>query len=150
MVCASMAFWICPEPKKPEGSQQFLDKDPQPAAMSFSYSHPHVLRWTVSFWSVFPWVSYSFWLLMVSFFLKSLGNLKFGSNFVMVTPCHCAAIKFPGIKHAQGTSLVVQWLRLCAPNAGGPGLIPSQGTGSHMYTTTKSSHAATKEPTCLN
>ena len=27
-----------------------------------------------------------------------------------------------------GTSLVVQWLRLCAPNAGGPGLIPGQGT----------------------
>ena len=23
---------------------------------------------------------------------------------------------------------MVQWLRLCAPNAGGPGLIPSQGT----------------------
>ena len=27
-----------------------------------------------------------------------------------------------------GTSLMVQWLRLCTPNAGGPGLIPSQGT----------------------
>ena len=23
---------------------------------------------------------------------------------------------------------MVQWLRLCTPNAGGPGLIPSQGT----------------------
>ena len=31
-----------------------------------------------------------------------------------------------------GTSLVVQWLRLHAPSAGGPGLIPGQGTGSHM------------------
>ena len=31
-----------------------------------------------------------------------------------------------------GTSLVVQWLRLRAPNAGGPGLIPGQGTRSHM------------------
>ena len=31
-----------------------------------------------------------------------------------------------------GTSLVVQWLRLRAPNAGGPGLIPDQGTRSHM------------------
>ena len=29
-------------------------------------------------------------------------------------------------------SLVVQWLRLCAPNAGGPGLIPGQGTRSHI------------------
>ena len=27
-----------------------------------------------------------------------------------------------------GTSLVVQWLRLCAPNAGGMGSIPGQGT----------------------
>ena len=31
-----------------------------------------------------------------------------------------------------GTSLVVQWLRLCALHAGGPGLIPGQGTRSHM------------------
>ena len=30
------------------------------------------------------------------------------------------------------TSLVVQWLRQHTPNAGGPGLIPSQGTGSHI------------------
>ena len=32
----------------------------------------------------------------------------------------------------SGTSLLVQWLRICAPNAEGPGLIPGQGTGSHM------------------
>ena len=37
----------------------------------------------------------------------------------------------------RGTYLVVQWLRLCAPNAGGPGLILDQGTR-------KSSHAANK------
>ena len=30
------------------------------------------------------------------------------------------------------TSLVVQWLRLCPPNAGGPGSISGQGTRSHM------------------
>ena len=30
-----------------------------------------------------------------------------------------------------GTSLVVQWLRLRAPNAGGLGSIPGQGTRSH-------------------
>ena len=35
-------------------------------------------------------------------------------------------------KSKAGTSLVVQWLRLHAPNAGGPGSIPSQGTRSHM------------------
>ena len=27
---------------------------------------------------------------------------------------------------------MVQWLRLLAPNAGGPGSIPGQGTRSHM------------------
>ena len=31
-----------------------------------------------------------------------------------------------------GTFLLVQWLRLCAPNAGGLGLIPGQGARSHM------------------
>ena len=32
----------------------------------------------------------------------------------------------------MGTSLVVQWLRLQAPNAVGQGSIPGQGTRSHM------------------
>ena len=31
-----------------------------------------------------------------------------------------------------GTSLVVQWLRLCVPNAGGPGSVPRQGSRFHM------------------
>ena len=36
-------------------------------------------------------------------------------------------------KHSRGgTSLVVQWLRLCPPNAEGLSLIPDQGTRSHM------------------
>ena len=40
-----------------------------------------------------------------------------------------------------GTSLVVQWLRLCTPNAGGLGLIAGQGTRSHIAATkTWSSH----------
>ena len=30
-------------------------------------------------------------------------------------------------RDTQGTSLVIQWLRLHAPNAGGPGLISGQG-----------------------
>ena len=37
----------------------------------------------------------------------------------------------------EGTSLVAQWLRLHAPNAGGLGLIRGKGTRSHML------HAAT-------
>ena len=32
----------------------------------------------------------------------------------------------------KGTSLIVQWLRLYAPNAGALGSIPDQGTRSHM------------------
>ena len=44
-----------------------------------------------------------------------------------------------------GTSMVAQWIRLCAPNAGGPGSIPGQGTRSHMHAATKSLHATTKE-----
>ena len=37
-----------------------------------------------------------------------------------------------GSKSHRGISLVVQWLRLNAPNAGGLGPIPGQGTGPHM------------------
>ena len=50
----------------------------------------------------------------------------------------------------SGISLVIQWLRLCTPNAGGPGLIPGQGTRSHMLQLRvhmlrlKILHAATK------
>ena len=32
-----------------------------------------------------------------------------------------------------GTSLVIQWVRLCATNAGGPGSIPGQGTRSRTW-----------------
>ena len=35
------------------------------------------------------------------------------------------------IRDHQGTCLVVQWLRLCPPNAGGVGLIPDWGTRIH-------------------
>ena len=49
-----------------------------------------------------------------------------------------------------GTSLVAQWLSLHAPNAGGPGLIPGQGTRSHMHAATKSLHATTKKPASHN
>ena len=40
-----------------------------------------------------------------------------------------AVIKFK----VRGTSLAGQWLRFCAPNAGGPSLIPGQGTRSCNY-----------------
>ena len=49
-----------------------------------------------------------------------------------------------------GTSLVVQWLRLCTHNAGDMGLILGQGARSHMPQL--SSLAATKieDPSCCN
>ena len=47
------------------------------------------------------------------------------------------------LKAYQGTSLVVQWVRLCAPNAEGLDSIPGRGTRSCM-------HAATKEFACRN
>ncbi|TEA32806.1 hypothetical protein DBR06_SOUSAS4210129 [Sousa chinensis] len=45
--------------------------------------------------------------------------------------------------------MVVQWVRLHAPNAGGLGSIPGQGTRSHMPQP-RSLHAATKESACCN
>ena len=51
--------------------------------------------------------------------------------------------------HGPGTSLMVQWLRLHASNAGGAGSIPDQGTRSHMPQL-KIPHASTKDPACLN
>ena len=42
------------------------------------------------------------------------------------------------------TSLVVQWVRLHAPNAEGLGSIPGQGTRTPMHAATKSPHAKIK------
>ena len=44
----------------------------------------------------------------------------------VLSSCYCVFLNLP-----FGTSLVVQWLRLCAPKARGLGLIPGQGTGPH-------------------
>ena len=49
---------------------------------------------------------------------------------------------------SQGTSLVIQWVRHRAPNTGGPGSIPGQGTRSRTHAATKSLRATTKKPTC--
>ena len=46
---------------------------------------------------------------------------------------HFGAGVLPGSKGQHlGTSLVIQWLRLYAPNAGEPGLIPGWGTRSYV------------------
>ncbi|TEA25207.1 hypothetical protein DBR06_SOUSAS1010093, partial [Sousa chinensis] len=60
-------------------------------------------------------------------------------------------------------SLVVQWVRLHALNAGDPGSIPGWGTRSHMHAAIvhmpqlrvcmlqmRSLHAATKKSACCN
>ena len=49
-----------------------------------------------------------------------------------------------------GTSLVVQWVRLHAPNAEALDSIPGWGTRSRMHPTAKSPHAANKKPACRN
>ena len=36
------------------------------------------------------------------------------------------------VKTGKGTSLLVQWLRLCASSVGGLGLVPGQGSRSHV------------------
>lgn len=54
---------------------------------------------------------------------------------------HCALKKCD-----PGLPLVVQWLGLCAPKAGGPGFhLARQGTITWL-----SSHATTKDPACHN
>ena len=49
------------------------------------------------------------------------------------------------IRKVIGTSLVIQWLRLWASNAGGLGLIPGQGTRSHAATKTWSNEINKRE-----
>ena len=51
----------------------------------------------------------------------------------------------------EGTSLVVQWLRLQAPKAGGLGEMPARGSRSHMQQL-KILQAAMKlkDPACHN
>ena len=50
-----------------------------------------------------------------------------------------------GLSSKVGTSLVVQWLRLCAPNAGGLGSIPGGGT-KIPHTTTKPARHNQRSP----
>ena len=77
----------------------------------------------------------------------------------MHTHTHTMANEGTGVHMVfYGTSLVVQWLRLQASNAGNPGSIPGQETRSHMpqlgvcVPQLKSPHAATEteDPTCHN
>ena len=80
---------------------------------------------------------------------ENLPDIRFGNDFLALTPKSQAAkekeqinrttskLKICASKYTvksekAGTLLVVQWLRLHTSNAGGAGLIPGQGTRSHM------------------
>ena len=58
------------------------------------------------------------------------------------TAIYLASLKWQNYSNIE-TSLVVQWLKLHTPNAGGPGLIPGQETTSHTLQL-KMPHATTK------
>ena len=112
---------------------------------------------------IFIWFFYIislYWYSLSDETLSSSLLLRFFLSFFF-WPCHTACgilVPGPGIEPRPwqwkswvlGTSLVVQWVRLCTLNAGGPASIPDQGTRSHMYAATKSLHATTKGPACLN
>ena len=50
----------------------------------------------------------------------------------------------------QGTSLVVQWLGLCFPNAEGLGSFPGQGTRSYMLQLKIPLATAMTQHSCIN
>ena len=62
-------------------------------------------------------------------------------------------LKFPQLTQEaadhRGTTLVVQWLRLHTPDAGGPGFNPWSGN-QIPHATAKSSHVATEDPGCCH
>ena len=72
---------------------------------------------------------------MIMIFLKENLNLKSISEFFVSMWNEAVSNEFIKKLH-PGTSLEVQWLRLQACNAGGPGSIPGQGT-KILHTSTK-------------
>ena len=71
-------------------------------------------------------------------------------NLSVLNTCKCVYLKGKHSAKLKIISMVVQWVRPHAPNAGGPGSIPGWETGSHMHAATRSSHATTKNSTCCN
>ena len=71
--------------------------------------------------------------LAFSSFLVASGITWFVATWLQSTTTWSTSYLYVlSIRTPVGTSLVVQWLRLLAPNAGGPGSTPGQGTSSHM------------------
>ena len=73
-----------------------------------------------------PWIKHS---------LKNPHNIDMAETDILIrcdgTYIHLA-LDSGDLVLPAGTSLVVQWLRLHAPNAGRLGSIPGQGARSHM------------------
>ena len=67
-------------------------------------------------------------MLTLAKYLLILNHHSFLSGIILLSLCFSKKKK----KKILGTSRVVQCLRLHAPNAGGPGSIPDQGTQSFM------------------
>ena len=63
--------------------------------------------------------------------LKNQIVTKIMNLFTLGTKINCLLLVFTIKEGKAGISLVVQWLRLHVPSAGGLGLIPGQGTRSH-------------------
>ena len=57
---------------------------------------------------------------------------------------------FSSMKRNEGTSLVAQWVRLRAPNAGGPGSIPGQGIRFRIHAKTRVRMLQLKKPAYRN
>ena len=98
---------------------------------SFSHARLFATPWTVAYqtppstefsrqqyWSGLPFPS-----LGESFFNNKLSSLEWGEQKIFE---ECLETLLSGLP------LVVQWLGPCVPCAGSLGLIPGQGTGSHM------------------
>ena len=79
------------------------------------------------------------------FLVNVISKLQTFSLFLTFIPkFSLSALRFSvPLKSSPRTSLVVQWLRLRAPSAGGLGSIPGRGTRSHMLQL-KILHASTK------
>ena len=71
------------------------------------------------------------------------------SIFTCLLMCLYLSVFSPLIK-VSGTSLVVQWLGLCAPGAGGPGSIPGQGSRSHVLQLGVYMPQIKTDPVCCN
>ena len=88
---------------------------------------------------------YQMMAMSVFTFLSRSFRIEEKSHFPLHNNLSIFKLDFQVRNKILGTSLVVQCIRLCAPNAGGPGLIPGWGTRSRMHAAIKSWHAATKK-----